>query len=269
MRTARVTGRSFSPAGIVVRRGWARSTRRTMDSLAGSRRREARRGAGSADKILDRNSNFRELWRPEGEEGEAVVGVVGYGSLLSERSALSTFESVENFRLGTVRGYRRVFKHVAPIFLERGVAIRETMEMASLSVEEGCDEDAIVVSLFDMKASEVPAFISREEEYRFVAVTPRSSTAAHLRRSTSCAFALLTRTSSGTMGSHITTSGTVSTTSEGCGTCRESCRAQCICATAPLRRRRPVKSVTNRFWTLLLSPREGVLGVISRSGKTS
>ena len=51
--------------------------------------------------ILDRNSNFRELWRPEGEEGEAVVGVVGYGSLLSERSALSTFESVENFRLGT------------------------------------------------------------------------------------------------------------------------------------------------------------------------
>ena len=163
MRTARVTGRSFSPAGIVVRRGWARSTRRTMDSLAGSRRREARRGAGSADKILDRNSNFRELWRPEGEEGEAVVGVVGYGSLLSERSALSTFESVENFRLGTgerergeerrrskptddrpaddatVRGYRRVFKHVAPIFLERGIAIRETMEMASLSVEEGCD----------------------------------------------------------------------------------------------------------------------------------
>ena len=159
-----------------------------MDSLAGSRRREARRGAGSADKILDRNSNFRELWRPEGEEGEAVVGVVGYGSLLSERSALSTFDSVENFRLGigererereerlrpkptddrpgddsTVRGYRRVFKHVAPIFLERGIAIRETMEMASLSVEEGCDEDAIVVSLFDMKASEVPAFISREE----------------------------------------------------------------------------------------------------------
>ena len=63
----------------------------------------------------------------------------------------------------TVRGYRRVFKHVAPIFLERGIAIRETMEMASLSVEEGCDEDAIVVSLFDMKASEVPAFISREE----------------------------------------------------------------------------------------------------------
>ena len=189
MRTARVSRRSFSPAGIVVRRGWSRPTRRTMDSLAGSRRREARRGAGSADVILDRNSNFRELWRPEGEEGEAVVGVVGYGSLLSERSALSTFDSVENFRLGTgererergeerrrskpaydrpaddatVRGYRRVFKHVAPIFLERGIAIRETMEMASLSVEEGCDEDAIVVSLFDMKASEVPAFISREE----------------------------------------------------------------------------------------------------------
>ena len=187
MRTARVSRRSFSPAGIVVRRGWSRPTRRTMDSLAGSRRREARRGAGSADVILDRNSNFRELWRPEGEEGEAVVGVVGYGSLLSERSALSTFDSVENFRLGIcerergeerrrskpaydrpaddaiVRGYRRVFKHVAPIFLERGIAIRETMEMASLSVEEGCDEDAIVVSLFDMKASEVPAFISREE----------------------------------------------------------------------------------------------------------
>jgi len=122
---------------------------------------------------LDRSKHFDEIWRTSPGEGDNIVGVVGFGSLLSEKSARSTFDSVLNFRLGRVTNYRRIFSHVAPIFLERGIAKRETKEMASLSVEEGTEADSIVVSLFDMKAEEVPAFIAREEEYRFVAVQPK------------------------------------------------------------------------------------------------
>ncbi len=44
--------------------------------------------------------------------------------------------------------------------------------MASLSVEPGTEEDSIVVSLFDIDAGDVPAFVAREEEYRFMAVKP-------------------------------------------------------------------------------------------------
>ena len=37
--------------------------------------------------------------------------IAGFGSLLSERSARTTFPALRNFRLGRVRGFRRVFAH--------------------------------------------------------------------------------------------------------------------------------------------------------------
>ena len=52
----------------------------------------------------------------------APVTIVGLGSLLSERSSRTTFPNLENFRLGRVHGYRRVFAHSAAIFVERGIA---------------------------------------------------------------------------------------------------------------------------------------------------
>ena len=39
--------------------------------------------------------------------------VAGFGSLLSERSARSTFPELTNFRLATIAGWRRVFAHTA------------------------------------------------------------------------------------------------------------------------------------------------------------
>uniref|UniRef100_A0A7S2Z085 Gamma-glutamylcyclotransferase n=1 Tax=Chloropicon laureae TaxID=464258 RepID=A0A7S2Z085_9CHLO len=127
--------------------------------------------SGRADFELGRTNNFEEIQRKgEGEDG--LVGVVGFGSLLSEKSAASTFSSVHRFRLGRVTNYRRIFSHVAPIFLERGIARVETKEMASLSVEPGTEKDSIVVSLFDIDVGDVAAFIAREEEYRFMAVKP-------------------------------------------------------------------------------------------------
>uniref|UniRef100_A0ACD5U3F6 Uncharacterized protein n=1 Tax=Avena sativa TaxID=4498 RepID=A0ACD5U3F6_AVESA len=54
------------------------------------------------------------------------ISVIGFGSLLSERSARSTFPELEGFRVAAPRGFRRVFAHAAPIFFERGIAIEAT-----------------------------------------------------------------------------------------------------------------------------------------------
>lgn len=42
------------------------------------------------------------------------------------KSALYTFPNLRNFRVGVLRDFRRVFAHVAPVFLERGIANVET-----------------------------------------------------------------------------------------------------------------------------------------------
>mmetsp|Transcript_69011 Transcript_69011/g.218260 ORF Transcript_69011/g.218260 Transcript_69011/m.218260 type:complete len:297 (+) Transcript_69011:155-1045(+) len=102
---------------------------------------------------------------------QGMMTVAGFGSLLSERSALVTFPALSNFRAAKLRGWRRVFAHTAPIFFERGIARMDTKEISSLSVEP-CEGESIVVSLFEVEATEasIAAFIEREHEFRFVAV---------------------------------------------------------------------------------------------------
>lgn len=104
---------------------------------------------------------------------EGVLTIAGFGSLLSETSARSTFPELQNFRLGKVHGYRRVFAHACNIFFERGIANLHTREVSSLSVEE-CPGMETVVTLFEIKATEdaIAAFIQREHEFRFLAVRP-------------------------------------------------------------------------------------------------
>jgi hypothetical protein len=51
------------------------------------------------------------------------VTLVGFGSLLSETSSRTTFPTLSNFRLGRVQGFRRVFRHPAAIFYERGMYV--------------------------------------------------------------------------------------------------------------------------------------------------
>lgn len=102
---------------------------------------------------------------------EGLMTVAGFGSLLSETSARSTFPQLLNFRQGRLRGWRRVFAHQCDIFYARGIARPETKEVSSLSVEEHPGSE-IVVSLFEVEASpeSVAAFIQREHEFRFMAV---------------------------------------------------------------------------------------------------
>ncbi|KFK44216.1 hypothetical protein AALP_AA1G229700 [Arabis alpina] len=101
------------------------------------------------------------------------ISITGFGSLLSERSARSTFPDLENFRIAKLVGFRRVFAHAAPIFFERGIANLETKEISSLSVES-CEGESLVVTVFEIKRDEIPAFMQRELEFRFLAVVPET-----------------------------------------------------------------------------------------------
>ncbi|KAH6757262.1 hypothetical protein C2S53_020911 [Perilla frutescens var. hirtella] len=117
---------------------------------------------------LKDESDFDQIVSPEG-----LVSICGFGSLLSERSARSTFPDLINFRIAKLNGFRRVFAHAAPIFFERGIAKPETKEISSLSVEH-CESEALVVTTFEIQRSEIPSYIEREHEFRFLAVTPET-----------------------------------------------------------------------------------------------
>jgi hypothetical protein len=116
---------------------------------------------------------------PSSSSSSSMVTILGFGSLLSERSSRMTFPDLKNFRLGRVTGYRRVFGHPASIFFQRGLANLETKEMSSLSAEyTGDDKTGFVCSVFEVPNTEmmssdgVPtkAFLEREEEFDIIEV---------------------------------------------------------------------------------------------------
>nr|XP_016450281.1 PREDICTED: uncharacterized protein LOC107775111 isoform X4 [Nicotiana tabacum] len=95
---------------------------------------------------------------------DGLISICGFGSLLSERSARSTFPDLINFRVGKLSGFRRVFAHVAPIFFERGTANLDTKEISSLSVES-CEGETLIVTIFEIQRSEVICTRYSDEEY--------------------------------------------------------------------------------------------------------
>ncbi len=68
-----------------------------------------------------------------------------------------------------MQGYRRLFRHPAAIFFSRGIAIQESKEFSSLSVEPVADDPSVgfVCSLFDIADFDVEAYLAREEEFAF------------------------------------------------------------------------------------------------------
>lgn len=105
---------------------------------------------------------------------DAWVTILGFGSLLSPKSSKTTFPDLQNFRLGRLPNFRRVFAHPADIFFQRGIADLPTKQMASLSVEP-CPGQSAIVSVFevpgkDMMEDGVPsrAFLEREAEFDIV-----------------------------------------------------------------------------------------------------
>ncbi|CAO2832180.1 unnamed protein product [Amaranthus hypochondriacus] len=117
---------------------------------------------------LDDAADFLMISSPLG-----FISICGFGSLLSERSARRTFPELSGFRVARLKGFRRVFAHVAPIFFERVIAKPETKEISSLSVEP-CEGEELIVTVFEIQKSEVPSFMERELEFRFLAVLPET-----------------------------------------------------------------------------------------------
>lgn len=93
--------------------------------------------------------------------------VVGFGSLMSERSAKSTFPSLSNFKPVRVEGYRRVFSHPTAIFFERGIACLESKQMASLSIEKAPGH-AFSGTAFNLSDMEDPMALLAREEGKFL-----------------------------------------------------------------------------------------------------
>ncbi|KAL6343964.1 hypothetical protein AAG906_027737 [Vitis piasezkii] len=118
---------------------------------------------------LHDESDFEKL----ASSNNDLLSICGFGSLLSERSARSTFPDLINFRVARLNGFRRVFAHVTPVFFERGIAKPKTMEISGLSVEP-CEGESLIVTVFEIHRSEIPSYIKREIEYRFLAVFPET-----------------------------------------------------------------------------------------------
>ena len=104
--------------------------------------------------------------------------ILGYGSLLSERSSRMTFPELQNFRLGRIPNYRRVFGHATSLFFKRGIANMETLEMSSLSAEYMPGHKGFICTVFEVSNSDMmmkdgipsQAFLEREEEFNIVTV---------------------------------------------------------------------------------------------------
>ncbi|KAG7995951.1 hypothetical protein I3843_01G135800 [Carya illinoinensis] len=136
-------------------------------------RRRSRTNMSSEHRRLSSPANYSEL--NDESDFETIVSPDGFISIWlrfpSLRSARSTFPDLIKFRVARLTGFRRVFAHAAPIFFERGIAKPETKEISSLSVEP-CEDETLIVTVFEIQKSEIPAFIERELEFRFLAVQP-------------------------------------------------------------------------------------------------
>jgi hypothetical protein len=110
-------------------------------------------------------------------DDSTLVTILGFGSLLSERSSRMTFPDLQNFRMGRVPNYRRIFRQPTSLFFRHGIANLATKEMSSLSAEYCKDHPGFICSVFevpnkDMMEDGVPsaAFLEREEEYNIIEV---------------------------------------------------------------------------------------------------
>jgi hypothetical protein len=108
-----------------------------------------------------------------------MITILGFGSLLSERSSRTTFPELQNFRLARVpNNYRRVFAHATAPFFHHGIALPGSNEIASLSAElvegegRGFICTAFEVDSTDMMENGVPsqAFLEREKEFEIMMV---------------------------------------------------------------------------------------------------
>ena len=128
-------------------------------------------------------SNHSNEGHPHDAKVDDEITILGFGSLLSLKSARLTFPTLRNFRLGRVPNHRRVFAHPASIFFQRGIANMDTLEMSSLSCEY-VEGSSFVCSVFEVPNEGLSAtgagsddnwvpsqaYLEREEEFEIAMV---------------------------------------------------------------------------------------------------
>jgi hypothetical protein len=131
------------------------------------------------------------------------IRIVGFGSLLSEKSARRTFPNLRDFSLVAIPGACRVFGHAAPVFFERGMTApgppyeysslcaepwvslqaRGALKCASerdfaLSLEQAVaamrEGRYIAATAFFIPPEAMKEFEEREPEFSYVSVQPYS-----------------------------------------------------------------------------------------------
>ena len=95
--------------------------------------------------------------------GEPLLTVAGYASLVDESSARETTPTLRRFRRGTVRDHCRIFNLVSVINIKRGLASGRRLATATARPRRGSD---LLVALFDLPLSELPALLARERRLR-------------------------------------------------------------------------------------------------------
>ena len=156
---------------------WSRKRMSEMGRSGGAGRSASTRASASGLGSPSSSASWTEI-SAEALGSSSCVGVednhlsvVGFGSLLSEKSSAVTFPDMKGFRQGRLRGFRRVFAHTTPIFWTRGIASGN--ECASLSVEPLTEKERaengdsfICVTQFEIPSSPeaITAWVEREHE---------------------------------------------------------------------------------------------------------
>jgi hypothetical protein len=98
-----------------------------------------------------------------------VIKVVGYGSLLSARSARETIPSLKDFKLVTVANYKRVFNKVGIVFFQRYKVSAEDKEISSCSTRQAPGV-IMICSLFSCTEDDFANIYEREHRFRWTNV---------------------------------------------------------------------------------------------------
>jgi hypothetical protein len=100
-----------------------------------------------------------------------VFNIIGYGALMSKKTAHRIFPSLQNFKVVKIFGWKRVFAHPAIIYYERGIANTETKEVSDLSIEPSQDLDSpLFVCTFQVPTSCLKKYIESEDEFDYKVV---------------------------------------------------------------------------------------------------
>ena len=99
-----------------------------------------------------------------------VVTLAGIGSLVSERSARSSF-AFSNFRIGEIRGWRRAFNQNNWVNVQCGWGEVAAQNTAALAMVRADDDFVSHVALLDVEDEDLYGFYERETGYH-IRATP-------------------------------------------------------------------------------------------------